>query len=512
MTIVSGMCVCALCVTLKPRQANAGIRIGPRDIPGAQLDLGMEMTVAVQGGNSERGPPRPASSGRAGGSSASTGPSGDATVEDVVIRRDGQKHIVPCNVTHGKPNRKADAEFFTMKVGDFRNRKLAAIKSGEPIEQLHDWVTQNGIKHYCLAAVGDGSEALLFDTPKTRIKHLASSVVGVPLVKDAAEVVKDMQARSETFYTVKVVTRLFFSYSKDDILSMARPYIALNGAEFQAELIAIGTRDPTTLSQEEKFILANSAKFGKLRAAIMEVDLAKSYLCYPAQDDSVLKVSQFQRLETLKARRMIEGGTVVEMPFLRAIRECPESYTFIFGGPPRCGKTPLAKAVAAEYASARGVSYFAMSSTVDSLRMLSVQGFFRPYTCVLLDEWRIGTESQDSQSHKADFIKCVTDVENPGAVRLRYSDVRFAPCMPRIITSQAKMAQWIEILSAMEPDDTAAILKRLVFVDFAEQHVPPELVKTARVTRVDDLLAAFKAVGITVPSDSTLGGWAQVAV
>ncbi len=151
-------------------------------------------------------------------------------------------------------------------------------------------------------------------------------------------------------------------------------------------------------------------------------------------------------------------------PFESALRATPlssEGHRAVASG-----KTPLARACAAEYAKARGVSYFAMSSTVDSLRMLSVQGFFRPYTSVMLDEWRIGTESQDSQSHKADFIKCETDVENPGAVRLRYSDVHFAPNMPRRITSQSSMHQWWETLSNLEPDDAAAILKRLVFVDF----------------------------------------------
>ena len=154
------------------------------------------------------------------------------------------------------------------------------------------------------------------------------------------------------------------------------------------------------------------------------------------------------------------------------------------------------------------MGYFAQSSTVDSLRMLSVQGFFKPHTAVVLDEWRIGKDSQDAQGHKVDSIKCLTDVENPGAVRLRYSDVRFAPDMPRLISSQQTMAQWIGALADAAESDRDAILKRLIFVDVKEPLVPAALAAAWQRHRGADLKEAFKRVGLCAPTDGTLrAGW-----
>eukprot|EP00969_Alexandrium_andersonii_P345278 15263141-Alexandrium_andersonii.AAC.1 len=78
----------------------------------------------------------------------------------------------------------------------------------------------------------------------------------------------------------------------------------------------------------------------------------------------------------------LRGGKKQEMPFLHAATEYLESATFVICGENDLGKTPLCRALAAKYAKARGQSYFAQSSTADSLRMLSVQGFFKPHTAV----------------------------------------------------------------------------------------------------------------------------------
>jgi len=471
----------------------------------------MEMHVAVQGGSSELGPPRlpsQASSSSSCSSSSSSSQPAQQGLQDV-IKREGQFHIMQRREVHTNLNKASANGFISMKAGEFRNRKVAAIKHEGPLQDLRDWAAESGIRSYCLAAVGSGCEGLLFDTPKSRLKQPARSQAGVPSERDVAAILNKMQSESECFSTVKVVRKDFEAYSKEDILEMARPYVGMNGAEFQAELIAIGTRDPCALSREEKFILANQTKITKLRAAILELDLAKSYLVFPGQDDSIVKKSDFTNLEKLKTRRKVVDK-VFGMAFERAILMFLETCTFIFGGPNNMGKTPLAKRVAADYAQARGVSYFAMSSTVDSLRMLSVQGFFRPHTAVVLDEWRMGADSQDSQGHKADFIKCLTDVESPGAVRLRYSDVRFASLMPRIITSQARMKDWLELLAKLDEADAGAVLKRVIFVDFDEPVVPVKTAEAFRTQRADNLQEAFKAIGMTVPADGTLGGWVEV--
>ena len=188
------------------------------------------------------------------------------------------------------------------------------------------------------------------------------------------------------------------------------------------------------------------------------------------------------------------------MPFLQAVTELLEIFTFVFCGPNECGKTPLCRSIARTYAKARFMTMFAQSSTADSLRMLCVQGLFKPYMAIVLDEWRIGQDSQDHQAHKVDFLKCLTDVENPSAVRLRYSDVKFAPFMPRLISSQQTMQDWIEVLSQAPETDRDAILKRVVFVHVNKKLVPEDVVADMRDEKQVSLKSAFNAVGFVAPA------------
>ena len=195
----------------------------------------------------------------------------------------------------------------------------------------------------------------------------------------------------------------------------------------------------------------------------------------------------------------MKNGVRQSMPFLQAVTELLESVTFVFCGPNGVGKTPLCRSLARTYAKARFMTQFAQSSTADSLRMLSVHGLFKPHMAVVLDEWRIGQDSQDQQAHKVDFLKCLTDVENPSAVRLRYSDVKFAPFMPRLISSQQTMQDWINVLQEAPETDRHAILKRVVFVHVNKPLVPPDVVKTMQDFKQVSLRAAFEAVGFVAP-------------
>ena len=171
-----------------------------------------------------------------------------------------------------------------------------------------------------------------------------------------------------------------------------------------------------------------------------------------------------------------------------------ETHTFVFCGDPQMGKTPLAQSVLAWYARARGRPHFIKTSTADSLRTLSVQGFFVEYMGVLLDEWRVGAESQDKCAALCDFIKCLTDVDNPGATRMRYSDVKFAHYMPRVITCNGTRESWHEMISTFQLADSEAILKRLVFVEFDECVIPERLRNANTARKRKDLASAMDEV------------------
>ena len=486
----------AACLEEPEASEFSAIAVGPRDLPGAQISLGIDPPLAVNATSSELGPPAP------------------ARVEPVVkepeeqgadvLKKEGRVDIVPCEEKHLNAGVVCESNFLGIKAGEFRNRKVAAVRSNLPAERLLEWVRQH-VARYCVVRVGAGSEALLFDTPKSRVKAPANSHAGVPTDKALAPVLASMLKNTEAFSTVELRENQRETYTREEIMEIARPYVGLNRSEFEAELISLATRDPASLTSEQRFLLANEMRMKSLRGAMVELELAKSYLT-SLDDESLLHISKFQGLEKLTASRM-RNGKKARMSFLLAVTEYLETATFVICGGNRLGKTPLCRAVAAMYAKARGVSYFAQSSTVDSLRMLSVQGFFKPHTAVVLDEWRIGKDSQDAQGHKVDFIKCLTDVENPGAVRLRYSDVRFAPSMPRLISSQQTMAEWIEALEDVAESDRDAIMKRLIFVDVTEPLVPAAMAAARQRDRGLDLKEAFMRVGLRAPTDGTIGGW-----
>lgn len=293
-------------------------------------------------------------------------------------------------------------------------------------------------------------------------------------------------------------------YSRDEIMAMTRPYARMNKAEFEAELVSLSTRNEERLTDEQRFIVKRANHMRMVRSAMVELTVAESYLV-SVSDGSLLRLDQFVHLDRLKATRIREGACT-RMSFMEFVTGYLEQTTMAICGVPGLGKTPLARAVAASYARARNRPHFVQSSTVDSLRMLSVQGFFERHTAVVLDEWRIGQDSQDPNSHKVDFLKCLTDVQNPGTVRLRYSDVRFAADMPRIITTQQSPSDWLVSLEQCPLEDREAVLKRMVFVHVTEPLIPPSLVASLRGKQTDSLREAFEGIGLR-PLDGKSRGW-----
>ena len=130
---------------------------------------------------------------------------------------------------------------------------------------------------------------------------------------------------------------------------------------------------------------------------------------------------------------------------------------------------------------------------------------------IVLDEWRMGADSQDSQAGKLDFVKVLTDIETPGAVRVRFSDLKFSEKQARIITSQDTRAKWEEHLSneRFSDDDRAAVLRRLTFVEPTRMLIKPELVQRFKKARESSTREDMMANGMIKPPAQTLGGWVE---
>ena len=254
--------------------------------------------------------------------------------------------------------------------------------------------------------------------------------------------------------------------------------------------------------------------------AAIDYEMAKGFLTFLDDPDARRPLEwpcEFQKLENLVARRYnarrSRSGRSVQfdtMPFADAIAHCMETHTFVFSGKAELGKTPAAQSIAWAYAELRGHGHYAQTSTVDSLRQLYVQGFFEPHLCVIIDDWRPGKASQDKRGDSADFLKALTDVANPSCVGARYSDIKWAPSMPRIVTSQIGVQEWLECVDAVE--DQEAVLKRAIWVEFTECVVPATLASAHTKSREEDISERFYALynqrGYSAPRDGTLMGHA----
>ena len=106
------------------------IAVGPRDLPGAQVSLGIDPPLALNAASSELGPPAPVLPAEVPAVAAvqEEGPEEEQESSDV-IKKEGRVDIVPCEEKHLNVGRVCESNFLGIKAGEFRNRKVAAIRS-----------------------------------------------------------------------------------------------------------------------------------------------------------------------------------------------------------------------------------------------------------------------------------------------------------------------------------------------------------------------------------------------
>jgi len=347
------------------------------------------------------------------------------------------------------------------------------------IKSVASWWAR-GYTDFISTAAG---EAIVFKTGAKRTENPA----GIKLftfprgTKVLPLVEKMLQMKGIT--TVQV-QRLSSHVEEGTACRLIQPYLSMSKFHFQGLLIDLESK--TDRTEEEEFLVQNNTKMLQLRNAGIEFEMAKAFVTY-WREAKIAPLAQLN-LATLQATRFdVKERRFKTAPFLKAFAYCMEEATFILCGQPQAGKTPLARAMAATYAEAKGVDYFIQSSTMDSLRQVFVQGFFRSGIVVILDEFRPGKMSQDPKSDCCDMLKCLCDVANPGSVHCRYSDLKFAEEMPRIITTNATPNEWLQVCTAATEADRNAVLKRLIFVEVDEDVVPQEFAQVFRNKRRRDI-------------------------
>jgi hypothetical protein len=441
--------------------AASSIAIGPSDVPSAQQPLD---DAAAAGNDNDD----------------------DGDGNDAVAQ-----HLNPLAV--GRP---VDIKVKACAKDGIRNRKLGVLFAAFPVVQLHKFVCQH-YKSYVVTSTGANSSAALIVNAGGRRVQMPEGVNQACAAASQAEAIACMKASGgETFSTVVLEPPAPKgpTPSAQELMAMMKCYLQLNPAEFEAEIWSMQLKPRCEAQGAEQHIVEKPQQARALRQALINLEASKAFVRFCAES-SVVQFDQMQNLDKLLAitinldekaddpNELLHHG----LPFLDALAHM-ETYTFVLLGDAGLGKTCLARAMAALQCAARQLPYWVESNTPDSLRQVAVNGFFREHVPVILDEWRPAHKAMNSGSETMDMLKCLTTVADGATIKCRYSDIKFAPSMPKIMTCNCStMDEWLIEANVISIEDRNAVMRRCLFVEVKEQLMPQELRDNYKVQREKDL-------------------------
>lgn len=361
----------------------------------------------------------------------------------------------------------------------FRSRKCGVVCGSVPGKELHEFVAQHW-EHYVVASTGEKSSiALILNPGNKRVKMMKDMTQGIVSDDVVGELRKVLKATGEIWTTVRATDVAKKSkVTREDIISTMRGYLTLNPVEFRAEIWALKLKHACELSKGEALIVANPTMAQQLRQDLINLEGAKCFVKF-LSETKVLDIENAINLPLVLRLTVQDDGKLVResMPYLAALALFMEEKTFICCGDSDLGKTALARASCKLYCEANGTPYYIETNTPDSLRQVSVNGFFRQHVPVILDEWKPEGNKYTGKDG-IDMLKCLCTVDDEGAtIKCRYSDIKFAAQMPKFMTCNCTLDEWIAGLGEVTQADLKAVLKRCLFTETTATVIPHELRK-----------------------------------
>jgi hypothetical protein len=378
--------------------------------------------------------------------------------------------------------------------GGIRNRKLAMIVAELKVDKLHEFVKDNYQGYVVVSTGAATSMALLVNVGARRVAIPAGIHVALPSCSLSDAISPMLRGRGECFTTLRPAQESGKTGPPTgaQLIDMMRPYLAMNPAEFEAELWSLQLRDKASLTSCEVSIVEKPVQAKAVRQALINLEASKAFVRFISDQTNVLELGDLRNLDGLMAVTAdVENNRYHAVPLISAL-PMMELYTFVLLGDAGLGKTTLARALAVLQCKARGLPYYVETNTPDSLRGVCVNGFFRPHVPVLLDEWRPmakQTGGGGPSTEMLDALKCLTSVSDGATIKCRYSDVKFAPNMPRLVTANCRtMEDWLRAVSDEgDLEDRNAVMRRCLFIEVDKPLVPKQLQASYRAEKGDEL-------------------------
>lgn len=190
----------------------------------------------------------------------------------------------------------------------------------------------------------------------------------------------------------------------------------------------------------------------------------------------------FKGLHAIKA--VIDGKTIS----LLEAADDPEvflRYTIIFSGPPKRGKTPCARALAAYWALGMDKPFNELfiiyTGTMANLNRVSALGYMQQLQPLVIDDSELDDGNQnrtgagDNQKLRANYVKHLLNVSDGGEVGARFNQVNIEARQPRIVCINGSVKDWLPKGICNGDDHEAAIYKRIVVFEFKDSVVPEQV-------------------------------------
>lgn len=241
-----------------------------------------------------------------------------------------------------------------------------------------------------------------------------------------------------------VTNYAFHTPTTIDTNSILDEWAGRTEAEVLTDIVDARSAPKAKRNKRQHFLVTNAATLIQIRRAKMTPPVSS---VVSSNDPGLLPLASFSTPPSAIVFRYrdVVDGSIKSFTLRQYIYDHQTGamehtrFAAVLMGPPRIGKTPLVKSVAANLAmvyqqGGQSDPFALIISTVEAMPR-GTDPRVRSGVPVIADDLRPGVPRGGRPAHTVEDMKVIGDIPDGGDLSARYSDVHFAPMMPRIFTS-----------------------------------------------------------------------------